>query len=178
MNTGVETVDFDGPKDLVTIKGTMDTKDLVPYLKQKLKRNVDLVPPPAAKKDDGAAGGDKKDAGAGEKKAAAPAAAGGEKKEEKKGGDGKGVVVADAPAKVEVNKMEYSGYGQPSTMYYYSSDPISAHNKYVMEAHAHQAFVSQNYANYQTNHGYAVPMDHYQAPQMFSDENPNACSVM
>ncbi|POO01731.1 Heavy metal-associated domain containing protein [Trema orientale] len=187
---GVESVDFDAPKDLVTVKGTMEATDLAPYLTQKLKRTVEVVPPP--KKDDGAAA--KKDAGgAGEKKdkEAAPAAGGGggdkkDKKEEKKdAGDGKPAaavaVAAAAPAKVEVNKMEYYGYGQPSSIFYYDQGPVSAHNRYVMEAHAHQAFVSENYANHgyqMANHGYAGPMDPYHAPQMFSDENPNACSIM
>uniref|UniRef100_A0A803P5R3 HMA domain-containing protein n=1 Tax=Cannabis sativa TaxID=3483 RepID=A0A803P5R3_CANSA len=191
MNAGVESVEIDGGKDLVTVKGTMDVKELSPYLQTKLKRSVDVVPPPA-KKDDGAKApaGDKKDAGAGDKKGkdAAPAPAGEEKKkEEKKEGGGEkkadGKAPAAAPADVApatiVNKMEYFGYGQPSAMYY--EDPVSAHNRYVMEAHAHQAFVNDNYAanhGYPMNNGYGVPMDPYHAPQMFSDENPNACSVM
>ncbi|KAK9079382.1 hypothetical protein SSX86_001053 [Deinandra increscens subsp. villosa] len=41
---GVELVKPDGTKNLVTVKGTMNTKDLIPYLKEKLKRNVDIVP--------------------------------------------------------------------------------------------------------------------------------------
>ncbi|XP_062117324.1 heavy metal-associated isoprenylated plant protein 6-like [Humulus lupulus] len=182
---GVESVEIDAGKDLVTVKGTMDVKELTPYLQTKLRRSVDVVPPPA-KKEDGAKApaGDKKDAGAGDKKGKDAAPAGEEKKkEEKKEGDAKApaAAAAAAPAKVEVNKMEYFGYGQPSTMYY--EDPISAHNRYVMEAHAHQAFVSENYAanhGYPMNngYGYGAPMNPYQAPQMFSDENPNGCSVM
>ena len=41
---------LDGSKDLVTVKGTMDVKEMVSYLNEKLKRNVEVVPPP--KKDD------------------------------------------------------------------------------------------------------------------------------
>ncbi|PON60305.1 Heavy metal-associated domain containing protein [Parasponia andersonii] len=177
---GVESVDVDAPKDLVTVKGTMEATDLAPYLTRKLKRTVEVVPP--AKKDDGA--GEKKN------KEAAPAAGGGGDKKDKKeekidAGEGKpAAAVAGAvaaPAKVEVNKMEYYGYGQPSSILYYDQGPVSAHNRYVMEAHAHQAFVTENYANHgyqMANHGYAGPMDPYHAPQMFSDENPNACSIM
>ncbi|KAF3441827.1 hypothetical protein FNV43_RR15742 [Rhamnella rubrinervis] len=185
---GVESVTCDGAKDLVTVKGTMDVKELAPYLKEKLKRNVDVVPPKkeeGGEKKDKQGGGEKKDAG-GEKKDA-----GGDKKDaggDKKGGDakaaggggdgGKKEGGSDA-AKAEVSKMEYLGYPQPPPMYWYDAPVLSAHNNYVMEAHAHQAHVSQAYTSQAyANHGYVVPMDHYNAPQMFSDENPNACSVM
>lgn len=181
---GVSTVSFDMPKDLVTVKGIMDTKDLIPYLKEKFKRPVDVVPP--AKKDDGA--GAKKDekkeaAGGGEKKDG-----GGEKKEEKKegkkeaapggGGEKKEEKKEAAPAGgggAVVNKMEYSGYPYAaSTSYWYDPGHVYNHNKFVMEAQEHQAHVSQGYGNYND----AMPMEHYPAPQMFSDENPNGCSVM
>ncbi|XP_076915267.1 uncharacterized protein LOC143574559 [Bidens hawaiensis] len=42
---GVEMVKPDASKNLVTVKGTMNVKELIPYLKDKLKRNVDIVPP-------------------------------------------------------------------------------------------------------------------------------------
>ncbi|KAF2289895.1 hypothetical protein GH714_039048 [Hevea brasiliensis] len=38
---GVDNVTVDGTKDLVTVKGTMEVKEMVPYLKEKLKRNVE-----------------------------------------------------------------------------------------------------------------------------------------
>ncbi|KAL6138541.1 hypothetical protein ACLB2K_063822 [Fragaria x ananassa] len=176
---GVSTVSFDMAKDLVTVVGTMDTKALVPYLSEKFKRPVDVI---ALAKDDGAGakkdekkpaaeGGEKKDGGGDKKeekkegkKEAAP---GGEKKEEKKdaaGGGGGGAVV---------NKMEYSGYPYAaSTSYWYDPGHVYNHNKFVMEAQEHQAHVNQGYGHY------AMPMEHYPAPQMFSDENPNGCSVM
>ncbi|GJW21105.1 heavy metal-associated domain, HMA containing protein [Tanacetum coccineum] len=43
---GVESVKPDANKNLVTVKGTMNMKELIPYLKDKLKRNVDIVVPP------------------------------------------------------------------------------------------------------------------------------------
>ncbi|KAI5584890.1 hypothetical protein BDE02_06G111300 [Populus trichocarpa] len=42
---GVGSVTVDAAKDLVTVKGTMDVKDLAPYLKEKLRRAVEVVPP-------------------------------------------------------------------------------------------------------------------------------------
>lgn len=185
----------DGAKDLVTVKGTMDVKDLAPYLKEKLKRTVEVVPPKkeeGGEKKDKQGGGDKKDGG-GEKKDAGGEKkdAGGEKKDaggEKKeggakaaggGGDGGKKEGGSDAAKAEVSKMEYFGYPPPAPLYWYDPPALSAHNNYVMEAHAHQAHVSQAYTSEgYANLGYAVPVDHYQAPQMFSDENPNACSVM
>ena len=47
-------MNIEGGKDLVSVKGTMDVKEIVPYLNEKLKRNVEVVPP---KKE----GGDKKE---------------------------------------------------------------------------------------------------------------------
>ncbi|EPS65394.1 hypothetical protein M569_09383, partial [Genlisea aurea] len=80
---GVESVKTDLEKDLVTVTGTMDPKQLVSFLQEKIKRTVEIVPPP--KKD---AGGDKKekDGGGGEKKEKDKESAGGEKKEKKEGG--------------------------------------------------------------------------------------------
>ncbi|KAL5716992.1 hypothetical protein ACHQM5_010085 [Ranunculus cassubicifolius] len=114
---GVTKVDIDTEKDLVTVKGTMDMKALQPYLKEKLKRGVEIVPP-------------KKE----------------EKKEEKKAeGDGS-TEKKPAEKKGETNKMEQVTYV----------------NGYGFE------YVAAN--------GYSVQYVH--APQIFSDENPNACSIM
>lgn len=191
---GVQSVNVDGGKDLVTVKGTMDVEDLVPYLKEKLKRNVDVVPPKkedvGEKKDGGGkndAGGDNKEKS---KEAAAPAAAsGGEKKE---GGE----------AKVEVNKMEYHGSAYPQQPMYWSDGHVyGGGSSYVVEGyqnHPHdngygypnQGYTNMNQGYMNMNQGYTLPppgyvnqgymMDprHIYAPQMFSDENPNACSIM
>ncbi|KAI7742731.1 hypothetical protein M8C21_020306, partial [Ambrosia artemisiifolia] len=45
VTKGVESVNPDSNKNLVTVKGKMNMKELIPYLKDKLKRNVDIVPP-------------------------------------------------------------------------------------------------------------------------------------
>lgn len=103
MFAGVKEVSIDPHKDLITVKGTMDAKELPGYLKEKLKRSVEVVP--ASKKDD---------------------------KKDNDGGD------EEEKAKEEVSKREY----------YY------CHGEVSME------------------YEYAPP------PQIFSDENPNACSIM
>ncbi|XP_043703130.1 heavy metal-associated isoprenylated plant protein 3-like isoform X2 [Telopea speciosissima] len=120
---GVENVSFDSAKDLVTVKGIMDVKSMTPYLKEKLKRPVDVVP---AKKDD-----EKKDKEGGEKKD--KTAGGGGGGDDKGSGGGEGGKKEEQP-KVEGNKLDY--YPGP----------------YMVE--------------------------YVHAPQLFSDENPNACSIM
>ncbi|GLT89804.1 hypothetical protein SLE2022_077740 [Rubroshorea leprosula] len=169
---GVQSVTIDAGKDLVTVKGTMDEKELVPYLKEKLKRNVELVP---AKKEEGAGEKKEKDGG-GEKKGKEAAAAGGEKKE---GGGGGG------EAKMEMNKMEYHGSAYPpQPMYWYDGQ---AHGQAYGQGYGGPSYAVENYAgpshgyvNYgYVNQGYELDPRHpLHAPQMFSDENPNACSVM
>ncbi|KAG1362582.1 putative Heavy metal-associated isoprenylated plant protein 5 [Cocos nucifera] len=138
---GVEEVSIDAPKDLVTVKGTMDVKSLPAILKEKLRRSVEIIQP---KKDGGGGGG----GGGGEKKEKGSDGSGGEKKEKGDGGGGEkkdggkkddGEKAAATPAAAapmpEVNKMDYYG-----------------------------------------PYGYRIEMVH--APQLFSDENPNACSIM
>eukprot|EP00268_Persea_americana_P029360 TRINITY_DN283_c0_g1_i3.p1 TRINITY_DN283_c0_g1~~TRINITY_DN283_c0_g1_i3.p1 ORF type:complete len:288 (+),score=85.99 TRINITY_DN283_c0_g1_i3:410-1273(+) len=139
---GVEHVAVDPQKDLVTVKGTMDAKTLPEYLKEKLKRGVEIVQP---KKDDG--GGDKKGkggggggGGGGEKKDKEGGGAGGGEKtdgDKKGGGEGK----KEEAGKAEANKLEYYGGYTPYSVYGYSIENVHA-------------------------------------PQIFSDENPNACSIM
>ncbi|KAL3753968.1 hypothetical protein ACJRO7_001246 [Eucalyptus globulus] len=225
---GVNAVSIDGAKDLVTVTGTADPKEMISYLREKLTRSVEVVPPPAAKKDDGASdkkdkeggGGEKKDkqvGGGGDKKEKEAAAGGGEKKDgggEKKGKgesekeDGGG---SEAP-KMELSKMEYGGHSAPPPMYWsegtsyaqsyahnYAPTQSYPHNyahNYAMEPYNYQAgyanqgypnhYAHEGYPNHYTNEGYGMPMDHrlhpmdprLNPPQMFSDENPNACSVM
>jgi len=206
---GVEKVDIDAAKDLVTVKGTMDGKALVAYLTDKLKRTVEVVPP---KKDEG---GDKKpkEGGGGDGEKKKEEGGGGDKKEKEKekeggggGGGGDGGKKEEGGAKVEASKMEYHGYPYPPPTYWYPGNgyaqnyptevhqgyvnhaqnyPAEVHHGYVNQAQnypmeVHQGYANQGYANQEYLHqGYAVPHDHpMHAPQIFSDENPNACSVM
>lgn len=156
----------------------MDVKLLVPHLKEKLKQGVEIVP---AKKDDDkkdkAGGGDKKEGGGG---------GGGDKKD--KGGDGdKKKDGGSGAANVEVKKMDYHGndpyttfivppYGHNQSIHEYGSTSTAGYN---------QSYFNQDYGvsmrdqGHLINHGYAPPPPaFYRGPQMFSDENPNACTVM
>nr|XP_043632593.1 heavy metal-associated isoprenylated plant protein 6-like [Erigeron canadensis] len=197
---GVEAVVPDSSKDLVMVKGTMNVKELVPHLKEKVKRKIDIVPP---KKDD-EKGGDKKD----DKKEKAEGGddkkdkAGDDKKEKAVGGGGGGGDVKALSGGEEkgkgievVNKLEYQGhipYTHTMQMYnnqnYYNQN---YHNQdYGVSASSSNGYVYEGY-----NHAYPVGYSHspplppppmylhdphgYQpGTGMFSDENPNACSVM
>ncbi|KAK9078651.1 hypothetical protein SSX86_002708 [Deinandra increscens subsp. villosa] len=196
---GVESVTPDSGKDLVTVKGTMNVKEVIPQLKEKFKRKVDIVPPKKEdKKED--KGGDKKDekkekgGGGGDPKAAG--GGGGDVKPPSGGGGGGGGGEEKTKSKgIEVvNKLEHLGqnpytYTMPVYNPYYSQDygaPSSSSQGYP--------YASQGY----NNHGYAAPMGYsYSQPPlppppmylndprgyhpdsgMFSDENPNACLVM
>ncbi|GJS98338.1 heavy metal-associated domain, HMA containing protein, partial [Tanacetum coccineum] len=178
---GVESVIPDASKDLVLVKGTMNVNELVPHLKQKFKREVDVVLPKKDEKSD-----EKKDV----KKEVK--FEGVDKKEKgNNGGDGekkKDEVKADASKSVQVvNKLEHHGqnpftYTMP--MYnqsYYNQD-------YGISTSTH-GYENMGYAN----HGYAMQYSNGPPPPppmymhdsrgldtgMFSDENPNAaCSIM
>ncbi|KAJ4836540.1 hypothetical protein Tsubulata_013583 [Turnera subulata] len=211
---GVDGVTIDAAKDVVTVKGTMDVKELVPYLKEKFRRGVEVVP---AKKDDDKKGGKEAPAaggGGGDKKESKEGGGEGKTKEEKKGGGGDGEKKkeggGDGGAKVEVSKMEYFGYPQPAPTYWFDgaygdgSSSSSSSSGYdglmAMHPYHHHYQAAQGYAmpymgvvndgyamnhNHQQQHhhqGYVVDYHHHHhpmhAPQMFSDENPNACSIM
>ncbi|KAK1400173.1 heavy metal-associated isoprenylated plant protein 6 [Heracleum sosnowskyi] len=182
---GVDNVIVDSKNDLVTVKGTMNVKELVPYLKEKLKRSVEIVP---AKKEGGGekkeGGGDKKEGGGG---------GGGD--DTKKGGDGDKKKEGGGDGKVEVKKMDYHGfdpyttfivppYDHSHSVHEYGSTSTPMYNR----SYSNQDYGITNYDQGHLNHGYAMEYSHAppppppayynNAPQMFSDENPNACSVM
>ncbi|XP_077220596.1 heavy metal-associated isoprenylated plant protein 3-like [Tasmannia lanceolata] len=138
---GVEHVSIDPQKDLVTVRGTMDVKNLPVYLKEKLKRNVEIVPP---KKDEG--GDKKKDKEGGEKKEKDKE---GEKKEKEKEGEKK-------------EKDKEGGGGE----------------KKEKEKEGKKEDCGKVEANKMECYGPGYMIEYVHAPQYFSDENPNACSVM
>ncbi|XP_071719167.1 heavy metal-associated isoprenylated plant protein 3-like [Rutidosis leptorrhynchoides] len=149
---GFVEMSFDKNKDLVTVKGAIDMKLLAVSLQTKLKRVVEIVP---VKKDGGDGGGEKKGKGVGGEKGKGGGGNGGERK----GGDGSEKKVKsggggdDGGGKWEgVHKMErYVG-------------PIGYPHQHP-HPHPHNVFGS----------GY---VDYVHAPELFSDENPNACVVM
>jgi len=157
----------------------MDVKEMVPYLNQKLKRAVEVVPPKKEEEKKEKEGGGEK----GEKKEKDGGGEKGEKKEKGDGGEKKEKEVA-AEAKAEVNKMEFM-YPMAPPSFWYQGGQFPGQTSYAMEVHPSYGgsnhFVEQGYMN----HGYPMqpPLPYYMhpnapPPQMFSDENPNACSIM
>nr|GEU78530.1 heavy metal-associated domain, HMA [Tanacetum cinerariifolium] len=175
--------------DLVLVKGTMNVNELVPHLKQKFKREVDVVLPKKDEKSD-----EKKDVKKEikfeevDKKEKGNNGGDGEKKKDGDKDKKKDEVKADASKSIQVvNKLEHHGqnpftYTMP--MYnqnYYNQDyGISTSN---------HGYENMGYAN----HGYAMQYSNGPPPPppmyihdsrgldtgMFSDENPNAaCSIM
>ena len=169
------------------VNGTMDVKNLAPYLKEKLKRSVEVVPP---KKEEG--GGEKKEKDGGQDKKSKEG--GGSEKKEGGGGEKKegGSEKKDGvESKVEVNKIEYSGYS-PYLSYY--TMPVHDQgyvdqgygNSHYNQGYVNPVYMNPGYCQCYPNHGHVVeysyppppPPSYVHAPQIFSDENPNACSVM
>ncbi|XP_027343989.1 heavy metal-associated isoprenylated plant protein 3 [Abrus precatorius] len=148
---GVRDMAIDKEKETVTVKGTMDVKALVANLTERLRRKVEVVPPKKEK--------EKEKEKESVKESAAPDKGGnaGAKKKKKGGGDndkdeeGGG----DGQGKMEQSKVEGSapayGYGFGYGYGYGGGDVYNYGPVYMGQLHA---------------------------PQMFSDENPNACSLM
>ncbi|CDY46746.1 BnaA03g16900D [Brassica napus] len=199
---GVETVAVDATKDIVTLKGMMDVKELVPLLTKKLKRTVEPLLP--AKIDDGAAENNKTEAAAptagnkegnehGENKKGAEdtgenkkeAEATGEKKKESGDGGEKKKETGDGVEKKEsgggggtpvamVNKMDYYGYSYPTALMYWQEGHVYSQT-YSLEDQSYSGsgynYMSESYVPYSHPNMNAPP-------GMFSDENPNGCSIM
>ena len=132
----------------------MDVKALAESLKDKLKRPVEIVPP---KKDDGGGGGEKKG-----------------KDGDKKKADGGGKIEEGVKAEnYSLHESMMPGYGfavGPGQIY-----PPQPHPAAQMYAPGYGLGYGPGYA---PGYGYGYPGQPVHAPQMFSDENPNACSVM
>ncbi|GER54294.1 heavy metal transport/detoxification superfamily protein [Striga asiatica] len=181
---GVNSVKTDLDKDTVKVTGTMDVKELLAYLKDKLKQGIEIVPPKKVEdsssgpaKSEKVAGGDKKpDVGPAKEPKLADAA------KESKSSD-------EESKKVEVNKLEYNSFG-PQTHYMMPMYNQSyANQDYGLDVYHPSRFANHGYHN--SNYGYpqmGYVMQYSQGPppppptyvddRMFSDENPNGCSVM
>ncbi|XP_062209919.1 heavy metal-associated isoprenylated plant protein 6-like [Phragmites australis] len=192
---GVKDVVLDGnAKDEVKVTGTMDVPAMLAYLKEKLNRAVEAVAP-GKKEGSGEGKDDRKDKdGDGDKNK--NAAAGGDGKKDKgKGIDAAGpstaaaaAFIAPAPAEASTYHVTppygYVAYPQGpvptgySYPYYGSADgmghanPSAATDYHQVQHHHPDASQHQPYAPY------PYRFDMAPAPQLFSDENPNACSVM
>ncbi|KAL6901826.1 hypothetical protein ACP4OV_004702 [Aristida adscensionis] len=197
---GVKDVVLDGnAKDEVKVTGTMDVPAMVTYLREKLNRPVEAAAP--GKKDGGGGGGDsgkddKKDKGGdGKSKDAA-----GETKDKGKGIEVAGPSTAAAAAFMAPVPAEASTYhvAPPYGYVAYPQGPAAAPAGYSYPYYANADGVGHanpSAATYyhQVQHHYpdagqhqppqAYPPYPYRfdmapPPQLFSDENPNACSVM
>jgi len=184
-------------KDEVKVRGTMDIPAMLSYLKEKLNRDVEAVAP--AKKDGGEGKDDKKDKGGdGDKnKGAAP---GGDDKKDK----GKGIEVAAAGPSTAAAAAFMAAPAGPSTYHvappqgyvayqqgppphagygYYPPYPYYGNADGMGHAHANPSGAATYYHQPEASQQQAYPPYPYRfdmapAPQLFSDENPNACSVM
>jgi len=143
---------IDKEKETVTVKGTMDVKALAENLMEKLRRKVEVVPP--KKEKEGDKEGEKDKEGSGKKKNSGGGGGGGGGGDSNEGGI----------QKIDYSRMEYlpqsafglgHGYG-----YGYGHGHMGGYGYvpvYPEQMHFHL---------------------HAPPPQIFSDENPNACSVM
>jgi hypothetical protein len=161
----VKNVAVDAANDLVKVTGTMDAAALPAYLRDKLNRPVEVVAP-------GKDGGDKKDKSGDKKKDG-----GGDKKD---GGEDKDKSAAAAAASVAPAPLTDAGMYQMPPHYGYTPYHPAQGGYYGGPPPApSQGFYHHPAAQYPPPPPAAYPYaSHIHAPQMFSDENPNACSVM
>ncbi|XP_023519157.1 heavy metal-associated isoprenylated plant protein 3-like [Cucurbita pepo subsp. pepo] len=172
---GVQEMSLDKQKELVTVKGTMDVKALSGCLTERLKRAVEIVPTKKEKDKDNNNNNNKNEGGGGTKKEP-PAAGDGDSnsnengggKKKKKGGNGggdggaTGMEEGGGGGKMEGYKMEYMGVGG------------GIGYGYGLNGYGMSTGLGYGY-------GYGaggVVGENLHAPQLFSDENPNACSIM
>uniref|UniRef100_A0ACD5X2D5 Uncharacterized protein n=1 Tax=Avena sativa TaxID=4498 RepID=A0ACD5X2D5_AVESA len=160
---GVNQVTVDTAKEHVTVKGTMDAKALPDVLRRKLKRDVALVaPPPPAKPKDGSGGGggnkSKKKQQQQQQEGGESAAdkVAGEQQQQQQGGGGGG------KKKNKNSKQEEDGGEE-------DAGGVAGQEAFPMA-------VMYGVGGGGSSASYRVEMLH--APQLFSDENPNACAVM
>lgn len=149
----------DKQKDTVTVKGTMDVKALIEYLKERMKRPVEIVPSKKEKedKDSSNGGGDNNTNGGGKKK--------------KKGGGGNGDGGGDGAVEAEAEALVGIGGGMPKI----EGNRMEYMNPMMMQPGPCYGY---GYPQPPPGYEYGYPVVPLHAPQMFSDENPNACSVM
>ncbi|XP_009770917.1 heavy metal-associated isoprenylated plant protein 3 [Nicotiana sylvestris] len=150
---GYKEMKIDKQKDLVTVTGSMDVKDLAETLKKHLKKEVEIVP---AKKE----GGEKKEKGGDN--------GGGGGGGEKGKGAGKGKGKGKEGGGIGGGEMIIGNVGNGMQMMQQMQQPVQFGYPYpYMYGPVYPADQFQN--------PYPVSVH---APQLFSDENPNACSVM
>lgn len=142
---GVESLAIDASKDQVSVTGVVDMKELISYLEDKIKRNVEVVP---IRKGTGEEIKDKVNMGG-------------------LGGDGDyGKKEEQIPLTKNVNQRD-SHWTLPHPITHWNDEELHDQN-YGMEAY--RGYINHGASYQQFNHSYT--------PDFFSDENPNACSIM
>lgn len=169
MIPGVENADPDLKGSQVTVKGVFDPSKLVEYVYKRTGKHASVVKQEPEKKKEEAKGNE-------------------EAKEEKKGDeggdkDGKKAEEAPAPEAPKDGKEKKEEGGEKEAAKPEETAPPAEKEEpkmEVMELKKNEFFYyypPQNYQIYPPR--VATEMFSYPpAPQMFSDENPNACSVM
>ncbi|XP_051113393.1 heavy metal-associated isoprenylated plant protein 3-like [Andrographis paniculata] len=153
---GYSGMKIDKEKNLVTVTGAMDVEALAQVLRKHVKKEVEILPQKDAAAEKEKSGGEKQKNGNKKEKNNAGGGkekAGGGGKEKADGGGGDGGDKTEA-----VNKAQSQR----------SVSPNPNPNPYPGE---------QYFYYYPAPYNWYVPQP-YHAPQLFSDENPNACSVM
>ncbi|XP_015056565.1 heavy metal-associated isoprenylated plant protein 3-like [Solanum pennellii] len=170
---GYKEMKIDKQKDLVTVTGSMNTKELVEMLKKHLKKEVEIVP----QKKEGGGDNNKKEKGGDNNKKEKGGDGGGENgKGGNGGGKGKG---KGGEGKV---KDEVGGGGGDGG---FGGGEMIMNSNVGNGMQMMQQQVQFGYP-YPYMYGPVYPADQFQnpypvsvhAPQLFSDENPNACSIM
>lgn len=158
----MESADPDLKNSQVTVKGVFDPPKLVEYVYKRTGKHAAIVkqePPPAEKKEEDKGKEDKKGEEGGEKENKGGDGGGGggegegEKKEKKEGEDQKGEGKGGEEAAAAIEETKVVELKKNEYLYY-----IPQTQRYAMDMYP--------------LHPYPYP------PQIFSDENPNACSVM
>jgi len=162
----VESAEPDLKKSVVSVKGVYDPEKLVEYVYKRTGKHAVIVKPEAEKKEEKVeeAKEEKKEEVEKEKKKSGEGEENKEKKEEEAKGETKAeetaVVAAAATSSEESNKV----VPEVKINEYFYNPP-----RYGMEVYAYPAHpVQPAYPAY----------FHAYPPQIFSDENPNACTVM
>lgn len=142
---GVKSAALDASKDQVSVTGVVDMKELVSYLKDKIKRNVEVVP---TRKGGGEEIKDKFNTG------------------DLSGAGDYGEKEVQTPLTKYVNQRDSHGT-LPHPITHWNDGELHDQN-YGMEAY--QGYMNHGASFQRFNQSYA--------PDIFSDENPNACSIM
>ncbi|XP_003575022.1 heavy metal-associated isoprenylated plant protein 7 [Brachypodium distachyon] len=155
---GVQSAEPDLKASQVTVKGVFEVAKLADYVRKRTGKHADIVKSEPVESPENAGDSNDKDE--------AKAAEGGEEKkdeskEEKDAGDAAGDEKAKEKEKDDTNA------GDEEKDYEKDHTAMSAANLYM------------HHPRYSYPTGYGAPANAYPyAPQLFSDENPNACSVM